>query len=138
MRTIKNILIGWSLSVLIFVIYLLAIVAPITRIGCIEDTKFQKFFLFPLYSIPYLASFLLLYISFRFFDYTKNNFIISFLWHIILYIIFNYIVIFFYLGKFVLIEVSIFLSISMYLAFHVFIMRYSCKKFKLYGNYSAK
>ena len=130
---IKNVCIGWLLSILIFILYGLCIVTPSTWFEQIEDSKLQLFIFIPAHGILFLGPFILLYQLVRISDYTKFSLVKLWLTHVIGFIplLASYVFIFTEkstpVGEFIII-IS---SISFYFLFHTYSIKFFIKRFKL-------
>jgi len=133
-KTLKNVFIGWLLSFLIFVAYSLLIGAPISWIKSLDESYIQKIVLYPVIVLPFLGVFILIYTGIRFSSYKKDSFINLLFHHLVFILLYSQIIWFFREKKF---ETSMFdyfnnlFSITMYLAFHIILMKFFTRKFKL-------
>jgi len=127
------------LSLLILLIYYLFIIAPLVRIKSFENTYFLGLMIFPLYSILFLGPFLLIYVGLRYLDYKNKNFTLSLFYHLLACSIY-FLLVGIFMSKdsnFSLKEYfDLILKLLIYFSFHIFLMKYFIKKFKLFKSSS--
>jgi len=128
------------LSLLIYIAYLIFIVAPVNHMNLTMNTQISYIVSYPLYSLIPLGVFILIYTPISITKYKESNFYKCLFTHLILYILF-------FVG-FRIIEGSsltkifdakyaytftyLVIGMSLYFTYHILLFRWISRKFKSY------
>ncbi len=85
---LKKIFLGWSCTIITFLIYIFLISNPLCNISLFKNTFFAHMIAFPVFSVFYLGIFLLIYTALKYEDYVKVKFAKNLMFHLVLYILF--------------------------------------------------